>query len=381
MRFGRSSAAVDSSGLPYERVLCIDEDGRDRTPKPFVAARPHGVSDTLPHSWGGSDGLTAGAGCSDSNSDHASFLSFAPLLGGSGLPTARSFLAGSDAAEPSREASLDGSAMPMGREGGISGRPSVLARGGAGTTLNEYTAATATERHGGAGSQGTPLSVALQDVCRLEQGQRGSPSRQQHSRQGAGSRQEQVRKQGERSKATQCQAAARSSRGIQVLPWELHQAGSAPDDEPTKGEVEGDIGAPGELEDDEEALLALHYPGGSHAGGHAGGYRQSERDSPTLSHAGGMLSAAASRHGSMTGGSRAGSFSQRSSMMGEPRGTNRLAGTLLVAPVDAGGGRSVAWAAGKAHLHVVNGFREALVRPQTTCFPMCHTLQAVAVSP
>ncbi|KAL4448518.1 hypothetical protein ABPG75_005737 [Micractinium tetrahymenae] len=324
VRYGRAGHAIDSSGMPYERVLCIDAEGRDRTPKPLVAARPHGAGDALPGSWGGSDGLTpGGGGAADSNSDRGSILSFAPLLGSSGLPTARSFLAGSDAAEPSRESSMDGSALPMGRMVGSGGRASIAVRGGAGTTLSEFAAATAAaERQADGGGQTPQLSVAMLEVGRLDQqqhGPRGSPGQQQ--RQGAHSRQEQGRRQGQRSKGMQCQAAARSSRGIQVLPWELRQAGSANEGESAGGAAlhskhgGAEAEAEGEEAESEDALLALRYPGGP-GGGHAGGDWHSERTSPTMSHAGGMLSAAASRRGSMTGGGGGGSYSRRGSMMG-----------------------------------------------------------------
>lgn len=306
-------------------MLCIDEEGRDRTPKPLVAARPHGAGDALPNGWGGSEGLTPGGG-GDSNSDRASILSFAPLLGSSGLPTARSFLAGSDT-EPSREPSLDGSIVHLGHAGGSSIRPSVTARMAVGATLSEYAAATAAAgRQTESGSQAAQLSISLQDVGRPEQhGQRGSPGQQQQ--QGASGRQEELGQQGHRSKASQCQVAARSSRGTQVLPWELQTAGGAANSEPADGDATGghsgghdgaELARMGAEEDEEEALLALRYPGGA-GHEHAGASRQSGRVSPTMSHAGDMLSAEPSLRGSLTGSARGDAYSRRSSVMGELR--------------------------------------------------------------
>lgn len=46
----RGTGALDSNGLPaFERVQCIDKDGRDRTPKPLVAARSYAAQEPA---WG-----------------------------------------------------------------------------------------------------------------------------------------------------------------------------------------------------------------------------------------------------------------------------------------------------------------------------------------
>ncbi len=321
VRYGCGAHAVDTSGLPYERVLCIDECGQDRTPKPLVAVRSHGTAEALPSSWG-TEGLTPGAVGGDATSNRTPVLSFAPLLGGSGLPSSRSFLTCSDT-EPSREPSIDGSILHVGIAAGSSGRPSVTRpQSGAGATLRELAAATAAaERQSESGGQAAQLCPTLQEVGQPEQhAQGGGPGRQC-----ASSRQGQAGQPGHSSKASQCQAATRSSRGIQFLPWELRNASgaadsAAPDGAVLRSQIGGQGGAeePGDgaAEEDEEALLALQHAGGA-GGGHAWGARQSGRASPTTSHAGGMLSAEASRRGSMMGGGGSGWHSQRSSMMGE----------------------------------------------------------------
>ena len=116
VRYGKGGA--DSQGLPCERIVCIDEDGRDRTPKPLVSAPRHAGGGGLPvgpdgtllgGGWGGDSlgplaGLAGLGGGRDSMSERSSIISFGQLPTGSF--SARSFL-NNEPTEPSREPSFE----------------------------------------------------------------------------------------------------------------------------------------------------------------------------------------------------------------------------------------------------------------------------------
>lgn len=335
---GGAAPSIDSAGLPFERILCIDEEGRDRTPKPLLApGRGHG---TAP-GWGGD-----GPGGSDgSSSEHASAGGFRLSI-----PSARSWLA-----SEATEVSLDGAGLPPGvrpagrestmhgsgggRESVLHGRESVLhgresALHGAGRESVQYGAGGAASIRGslvpggeaqeaaaGIGGDAWPLAGATLDGDRAGEAQQQPAipellalqhGQQLHHRQGQP--QERGSQPRVRSKATQCAAVTRASRGIQVMPWELRAAAAkSPDGDGGEEDAaalaarQGGAGDGAEAaggadggEDEEAALLALQ----SFGPGTGGGGLDTRRGSPVPSHrgGGGLHSQSSSRRGSMAGG-------------------------------------------------------------------------------
>lgn len=287
----RGTTALDSSGIPFERILCIDpEDGRDRTPKPLVAARPHGAAEVAA-AWGSSDGPGIYGADASASGSRLSVMSFGGPLLPCSIPSVHSFL-GSEAGDASVDGGLDsGRLMSAGRRG----RQSTMHHSGApagrpapGTGANEVQQQHQQAVDGNVG-KAEPASSGF-----LELG-RGEVPEQQH-------RQERQRREQLRSKATQCRPVALASRGVQVLPWELRDGAGAEEAEEAAAATHRD-GAVGDAGDEDDALLAMMQQtaaaeAGSHSGRGGGG--ESHRASPTPS-SHGLRSQASSRRESAAG--------------------------------------------------------------------------------
>ncbi|PRW45097.1 wd repeat-containing 78 [Chlorella sorokiniana] len=306
---GRATG-LDSSGLPFERIVVIDpEDGRDRTPKPLVAARPQG-STHPDEAWGSSD-----AGGAADSVGRASSMSFGPAL--PGVPSARSFLA-SELGDATLEGGASQDSLPAPPPGLRSGRQSMLhaaamgggVAGGGGGALRATATGDGTQRATHSGGRITPLAAGLlelekQPVLSAEQQdrqwqqeqqeQRGQPARRKHTR----------------SQAVQCASVAHTSRGVQVLPWELRASAAADDaaaeaSEAVAGGALGQAAAGAEAnagegapEEEEEDALAAMAQQQSVADLRGGGF-ESHRGSPLGSHRG-LHSLSPSRRGSVAG--------------------------------------------------------------------------------
>lgn len=283
---GHRGTALDSAGLPFERILCIDPaDGRDRTPKPLASVRPHGAADAA---WASSEGPSTAAPGGDamvppSSGGRLSVLSFGPPL-----PSARGF-PGSEAGDAfaSFDGGLDGGAM-RGRS-----RKSTMHHAG-GPATGAATVVAGSEPAAGSSSGGVPAAGGLQELGGGEAAAPPQPRREQL-----------------RCKATQCPPVALATRGVQVLPWELRAgSGAAADGAAAAGEASpaaqhdaaGDAGDT--QAEDEEALLAmLQQPagGGGDTGRPSVRGGDSYRGSPTpSSHS--QRSRSSSRRTSVAGG-------------------------------------------------------------------------------
>lgn len=295
---GPRGTALDSSGLPFERIAVIDEEGRDRTPKPLLAARPHGGSAEA--AWGSS---SSGAPVRETGTFHGGSGRTSVMSTGPGLPgisSAHSFLA-SEAGDRLAEGSLDGG-MPSGGSGGRSGGRAAPAAHQAAAPRDAVQVAIAAVAEGSlwaVAESATPVSPpgGLLEAA----GAQGDAQPAAHQAQPQAQRREQ-----QRSKATQCPAGARASRGIQVLPWELRAAAAGAEEEapadggaPAAPQPEAAAGGgAAEEEEDEEALQALQQQACSPTAGSTG---VPHRGSPIPTTRSGA-SQASSRRESVAGG-------------------------------------------------------------------------------
>jgi hypothetical protein len=320
---GLRSGHIDSSGLPFQRIVCIDaEDGRDRTPKPLLAARRYGEHLS---GWGG-DALWGGG---DGGGDTAAAAATASgAHSGGGFPSNRSWL-GSETSEAALDALPQGT-RPQGREsithgGGrasmlhsgraslVGGRDSVL-RGlaipsSAGSSVRGSIAYPSDARGppqregsgwGQLGESPTEPQLAADLIYTLLHQER-LPQPQQGAQQATG-------RQRQRPKATQCAAAATASRGVQVRALELRSAagGGPPPDAGVEGHPQAvsapqqdQFAADADPEEEEAALLALQQTGAALAYGGGKGGRGGSR---AVSLRGSTIhSQSSSRRGSMAG--------------------------------------------------------------------------------
>ena len=278
--------------------MVIDpEDGRDRTPKPLVAARPHGGAQP-DEAWGSSE-----AGGAADSGGRASSLSFGPAL--PGIPSAHSLLAGDlDGAMLDGGTSQDSPPAPPGVR---SGRQSMLhhaaagaAGAGDGGAQRATPAGDGTQRSTHSGGRATPLAAGLMELDKAS----ALPAEQREQREQAG------RRKHLRSQAVQCAAVPSTSRGVQVLPWELHATAAVQDAaaEAAAAAISGTAGraageadaaaAEGVGEEEEEALAAMAQQQ-SVADMRGRGF-ESHRFSPLGSHRG-LTSFSPSRRGSVAG--------------------------------------------------------------------------------
>lgn len=278
--------------------MVIDpEDGRDRTPKPLVAARPHGGAQP-DEAWGSSE-----AGGAADSGGRASSMSFGPAL--PGIPSARSLLAGElDGAMLDGGASQDSlpaaPGLRLGRQSMLHHAAAGAAAAGGGGAQRATAAGDGTQRSTQSGGRATPLAAGLMELDKAS----ALPAEQREQREQAG------RRKHLRSQAVQCAAVPRTSRGVQVLPWELRASAAAEDAAAEAGEAatsgtagraagEADAAAgEGVGEEEEEALAAMAQQ--QSVADMRGGGLESHRCSPLGSHRG-MISLSPSRRGSVAG--------------------------------------------------------------------------------
>lgn len=228
-----------------------------------------------------------------------------PSSSGPGVASARSFLASEwgDATQDggaSQDSLFPTPGLRSGRQSMLHSATGGSVAGGGGGALRSTSACDGTQHAMPGDSRLTPISVAMLDLDKppvLPVEQPEQHGRSKHTR----------------SHAAQCAPVALTSRGVQVLPWELRVSVAAEDTaahgaEAAAGGPVGQAGGAAEaaaaaaacegVEEDEEALAALAAQ--QSVADLRGGGLESHRSSPLGSHRG-MQSLSPSRRGSVAG--------------------------------------------------------------------------------